>query len=426
MHDVTMALRVASHMARVTNKARFLSRMLLPAVMVALPVILLFSAIRTFQELERQKGVYLRSRVAVLAGRLESLSDSMPESALFDQLASDEPSLTQLELIERDKAGDEPGLQPIWDGRELFRTGFAQEGGQPVYRTYVPFHSSTGLQIARIDLDGRAADFLVEHALHNVIFASLAAVILVALSAYGIWATRRAALLEVRQLELENLARIGKMAAVLAHEIRNPLGTIKGFAQLIGEKTDASVRPLLEPLLGETGRLEKLVNDLLRYGRPPTPSIRAAGWEETLAPLRLHAQLIIGTRDIRFIADSPALEWNTDPELLQAALLNLIRNAVDAIGGAASGEVRLELRQRQTGLIVSVTDNGPGLSEEVRSRLFEPFFTTKVSGTGLGLSIARGLARSLGGELTLRPVTPRGTEAILNFPGVQAKGTAAG
>ncbi len=180
----------------------------------------------------------------MLAGRLENLPASEAGAAAFDQLSADEPSLMDLELIERGKAGDEPRLQPIWDGLELFRTGFIQEGEGPVYRAYVPFHSSAGLRIARIDLDGRAADFLVVHARHNVIVASLGAVVLVMLSLYGIWATRRAALLEMQRLELEHLAHMGKMAAVLAHEIRNPLGTIKGFAQLAGEKTDASVQAL--------------------------------------------------------------------------------------------------------------------------------------------------------------------------------------
>ena len=409
-------------MGSVTRRTRILSRLLLPVVIVALPLVLLLSSVRTFQELDEQKALYLRNRVAMLAGRLENLPASETGTAAFEQLSADEPSLMDLELIERGKTGDEPRLQPIWDGLELFRTGFIQEGGAPVYRAYVPFHSSAGLRIARIDLDGRAADFLVVHARHNVIVASLGAVVLVVLSLYGIWATRRAALLEMQRLELEHLAHMGKMAAVLAHEIRNPLGTIKGFAQLAGEKTDASVQALLEPILSETGRLEGLVNDLLLYGRPPAPSVRMAKWEETLGPLRAHAQQIIGARDIRFVPDNPGLEWETDPHILQEALLNLIRNAADAIGDAAGGEVRLEIRSRgPKGLTLSVIDNGPGMSEAARSRLFEPFFTTKAFGTGLGLAITRRLVQSLGGELSMNPGRPHGTEAILRFPGIAAK-----
>ena len=417
-----MTTQAASNMGSVSIRTRILSRLLLPVVIVALPLVLLLSAVRTFEELDEQKAVYLRNRVAMIAGRLENLPASETAGVAFEQLSQDEPSLIGLGLIERGRTGDEPRLQPIWDGQELFRTGFIREGGEAVFRAYVPFHSNAGLRIARIDLDGRAADFLVVHARHNIIVASVGAVVLVVLSLYGIWATRRAALLEMQRLELEHLAHIGKMAAVLAHEIRNPLGTIKGFAQLAGEKTDASVRPLLEPILNETGRLESLVNDLLLYGRPPAPSMRKAKWEETLGPLRAHAQQIIGARDIRFVPDDPGLEWETDPHLLQEALLNLIRNAVDAIGDASGGEVRLEIRSHgPKGLTLSVIDNGPGLSDAARSRLFEPFFTTKASGTGLGLAITRRLVQSLGGELSINPGRPEGTEAILRFPGLLAR-----
>jgi signal transduction histidine kinase len=246
--------------------------------------------------------------------------------------------------------------------------------------------------------------------------------VLVALSWYGIWATRRAAKAEVERLELEHLAHIGKMSAVLAHEIRNPLGTIKGFAQLAAEKAPAPLRPLLDPILNETGRLENLVNDLLRYGRPPAPALRMTQWQEILGPLRAHARQIIGKRDIRFAPDNPALEWQTDSNLLQGALLNLVRNAADAIGDDAGGEVRLEVRRQDPrGLTLAVIDNGSGIPEAARTRLFEPFFTTKAFGTGLGLVITRRLVESLGGELSIEPGTLRGVQAVLSFPGVIAR-----
>ena len=88
----------------------------------------------------------------------------------------------------------------------------------------------------------------------------------------------------------------------------------------------------------------------------------------------------------------------------------------------SGGEVRLEVRSREPkGLTLSVIDNGPGLSEAARSRLFEPFFTTKAFGTGLGLAITRRLIQSLGGELSMNPVRPQGTEAVLRFPAIAAK-----
>jgi two-component system sensor histidine kinase HydH len=328
-----------------------------------------------------------------------------------------------LELIERGRnPADNPLLEPIWNGQELFRTEFVSSGGERLFRAWVPFHSPAGLRIARIDLDAGAADFLVAPARHNIAVASLGGLVLVLVALYAIWATRRAARLQVRQAEMEHLAHMGKMSAVLAHEIRNPLGTIKGFAQLIGERAPDAVQGLLEPILSEIRRLENLVNELLLYARPPTPSLRRARWEETLVPLQAYARQLIGSRNIAFAADNARLEWETDPDLLLQALMNLVRNSLEAIGEGAEDAVTLEVRrQGPAGLTLTVADTGPGLGEPARARLFEPFFTTKAFGTGLGLAITRNLVESLGGELKFEPNRPRGTKAILHFPNVSPR-----
>jgi len=328
-----------------------------------------------------------------------------------------------VELIARDsRRGNQRLLADLWSGRELFRTEMLTSRGTRVFRAYVPFHSAAGLRIARIDVDAAAADFLMTHARHNVIAASAGGLVLVLLAIYAVWASRRAARLEVRQLEMEHLAHMGKMAAVLAHEIRNPLGTIKGFAQLAGERPDPALRALVDPIVEEARRLENLVNDLLLYGRPPVPEIRAAAWRETLAPLEADARHAIGDRGIRFSAAASELVWDTDPRLLRQALLNLVRNALEAAAEGEGGEVRLEVHAgADGGLELAVIDNGQGIPDAVRDRLAEPFFTTKASGTGLGLAITRKLAESLGGKLTLEGAEPHGTRAVLSFPHARAR-----
>ncbi len=392
-----------------------LPRVFLPVVMVALPLVLLLSSLRTFQELEEQKTVYLRSRAAMVAGGLETLKGAPDADQAFAALGEAEPALYDLELIARERA--DPVLEALWDGRELFRTGFAEEDGKRLFRAWVPFHSEVGTRIARIDLDASAADFLVVHARHNVIVSSIGGLVVLALALYAIWMARREARARLRQLELEHLAHIGKMSAVLAHEIRNPLGTIKGFAQLIGERPEAGAPGLVEPIVNETRRLESLVDDLLLYGRPPVPAMRLAPWPDTAAAIEDYARHQIAGRAIRFHADRPALEWETDPQILRQALLNLVRNAIEAVAGEPPGEVRVEVRRgERAGVTVAVVDNGPGFPEQARARLFEPFFTTKAFGTGLGLSITRNLARSLGGELVVWPASPRGAEVALRFP----------
>ena len=405
------------------NKREALPRILLPVAIVALPAVLLLSSVRTFRELEEQKSVYLRVRAAAVAGALENLSDAGNDSAAFETLSETEGSLLDLELLRRDTpAGRGQFLAPLWEGQELFRTEYLTQDGKRIYRAWVPFHSIDGLRLARIDLDAAAADFLVVHARHNVIVSLAGGLAVIVLAAYAIWSARRAAALEVRHLELEHMARIGQMSAVLAHEIRNPLGTIKGFAQLIGESPENPHRELVDPILAETTRLENLVKDLLLYGRPPRPQMRMTGWAKTAQAISSHAAHLLGKTGARFELTGPDFAWETDPDILEQALLNLLRNATEAIEGQPGGEIRLDaLPDGNSGVTVALSDNGPGVPEEIRTRLFEPFRTTKAFGTGLGLSITRNLARSLGGDLFIEAAGGGGTRAVLRFPHAKAR-----
>ncbi|MBL8292579.1 MAG: hypothetical protein JNN08_12125 [Bryobacterales bacterium] len=385
-------------------------RTLLPLAIVALPLVLLLSSLRTFNELDEQRTVYLRHRVSVLAARLERVLPGTEVEALNDE----EPNLAGIEIIQRGGASDAANLAPIWNGGELFRTGF--EGD--VFRAYVPYHSSEGLRIARLDLSASAADFLIVHAWHNVVVATLGGLALVTLSIYSVWAMRRAARLQMRHLEMEHLAQIGKMSAMLAHEIRNPLGTIKGYAQLAGERASEELRALLDPVLSETQRLELLVNDLLAYGRPPHPDLRTVNWKEIVPTVEQHAIHLVGARSVRIvIAGDNSLQIHTDPSLLTQALLNLVRNAIEAIPAGEAGEVRIEAAAAsREHAVIHVTDTGTGIAVSAQSRLFEPFFTTKPFGTGLGLAITRKLVQSIGGELEIGPGPDRGTAAEIRLP----------
>ena len=406
-----------------THVRRSLTRLALPLLAVILPVLLLASSLRTLKVLEEQQLVYLRSRAAALAGLLESLPQDLPDSAIAELAAESEPALVELKLISSGAPeGQDPALLPLWEGRELFRSQMLRTAQGRIYRTEVPFHSDGGVRIARIDLDAAAADFLVVHARHNVWIASLSGLALVALALYAVWAARRTVRLELRQVQLEHLAQLGQMAATLAHEIRNPLGAVKGFVQLAAEQPGETARELLAPAVEEVQRIERLVHDLLLYGRPPEPQLRRAQWREIEARLLAHAERLRQGQDVRFEISADSLEWTTDPALLEQVLVNLLRNAFEAAAGTAGAEVRLEARLERGGAVtVTITDNGPGIASEARARLFQPFFTTKSSGTGLGLVIARSLTRALGGELTLRGGTPSGTVAVLHFPAASAR-----
>lgn len=387
---------------------------LLTVLTIGLPVVLILSAVRTYRQLDEQKAVFLRSRVAALAGRLETLPESLPQSEWKDVLSEEEEALAGLDLYERQSSP--PELTNLWEGRELFRIERRTMDGQAIFRAYVPFHSYKGMQLARIDIDERAAEFLVAHARHHLILVAIGGLTILILSGLTARYAQRAAIAERRQLELQHLAHIGEMSAVLAHEIRNPLGTIKGFAQLLGEKLNGEHAALLSPIFTESSRLERLVKDLLLYGRPAQPVMRPADSSEISAFLQAHAGQLALPDKIRFEMDVSPATFETDLNLLEQVLLNLLRNGVDAVRGREEGVVRFEMRAEGGGILMRVSDNGAGFSEQAHARLFEPFFTSKASGTGLGLCISRKLVEALGGTLTAFNLPYGGAAVEIRLP----------
>lgn len=378
---------------------------------LGLPALLLFSAGRTYRALENQKIVYLRSRMAALSAQLETLPDTRALESL-----DEEPGLIDLVILEPPSNMETDPLADLWLARELFRTESVRLGGQAVFRAFVPFHGRQGLRLARIDIAESSAEFLVEPARRHLWFVGLAALVIVVLSVFTAWSARRASEAERRQLDLQHLAHIGEMSAVLAHEIRNPLGTIKGFAQLLAEKLSPTQTELLNPILSETARLEGLVKDLLLYGRPAQPSLRPTSTLTIAATLLAHANHIAGATKVDFQQSVADVTFETDPNLLEQALLNLVRNAIEALHGRTLGSVRLEAEVVGNDIVWRVVDDGPGLSEEARMRLFEPFYTSKAFGTGLGLSITRKLAEALGGRFTITNRPEAGTAAEIRLP----------
>jgi len=400
----------------VRTRAWLRSRQLWPLLALALPLALVASALTTLARLNELRDLYLRNRAAAVAARLEMLApDPTPEQ--LEALMDEEPALADLSILELDEEGqDAEALAAIREGRELFRTERTRAGDVEVFRAYIPFHRAGKLLVARIDLAAEAGDWLLAPARRNVIVASLSGLALILLGLYALWSLRRTAQLERRQLEMEQLARLGQMAATLAHEIRNPLATIKGFVQLAAEKASPETAALLAPVPPEIERLERLVRDLLMYGRPVEPRPAWVSWDTLASELETNARQLAGDRAIRLSVMRSSLHMQTDPDLLKAALLNLLRNAVEAVD--EGGEVRVTVHASRSGLTFTIEDDGPGLSEEARKRLFEPFYTTKAFGSGLGLATSRKLIETLGGQLRLAPRQPRGTRAEIVLPRV--------
>lgn len=223
--------------------------------------------------------------------------------------------------------------------------------------------------------------------------------------------------LYARIKERDRLAALGEMAAGLAHEIRNPLGAIKGAAQYMESTMPAGTeqREFVGIIVDEVGRLDRVVSSFLDYARPyrgnPSQLDVAHVVERTVQLVRndLPPEVTL-TQE----CDEPLPAVRMDPEHLRQVLLNLIRNAVEAM--KSKGAIEVRMRPRGAFVEVVVKDSGPGIDPSMRANLFIPFSTTKTQGTGLGLAISQRLIESAGGRIELRASSARGTTFAIVLP----------
>jgi two-component system sensor histidine kinase HydH len=242
-------------------------------------------------------------------------------------------------------------------------------------------------------------------------FAS-AAGLLIAAALLWRWGRHRDRLI-VRLAHERRLAALGEMSAVLAHELRNPLASLKGNAELLVESLEGRDRDRAKAVrvVDEALRLERLTNDLLEFVRTGKIARRAVVPGEVL-----HAaarSLGEGGQAIAVVDAGAPPRWSIDPERLAQVLTNLLENAVQAApGGPVTATVAVEERR----LIYRVRDRGPGLPTGAPDAIFEPFHTTRVRGIGLGLAVARRLVELHGGTLTARTHPDGGAEFTVAIP----------
>jgi two-component system sensor histidine kinase HydH len=223
------------------------------------------------------------------------------------------------------------------------------------------------------------------------------------------WILHREAL--ERRLEHERrLASLGQMSAVLAHEIRNPLASLKGNAQLLARALPEGEKPRAKAdrVVGEAIRLETLTNDLLEFAR--TGAIQREPTDP--AALLGEAAAAAGEGRVALDAAGAPASWLLDRPRMRQVLVNLIDNAVQS--GAAPVEARVAAEAGQ--LIFSVRDRGPGIPAEDLPRLFEPFFSRRTQGTGLGLAVSKRLVELHGGTIQARNLPDGGAEFSVSLP----------
>ncbi|MBF0327897.1 MAG: hypothetical protein HQL10_01935 [Nitrospirae bacterium] len=296
--------------------------------------------------------------------------------------------------------------------------------GEEVFIMDFPVHIKSEAFVLRIALHTYPAEAAVRQA--NLQLVSVAGIIIVLWIAGFLFirAAERSERLEADLRQKARLAMLGEMASVLAHEIRNPLGSIKGFAQYLIEESEnigsqeslEKYNKILKEQLGivvdESGRLEKLTEDLLLYARP----VEVRPEEFTLKALvdeSVSAMTSQGNIDL-LISVPEDIRITTDRDKLRQIISNLIQNAADA----ASDNGILEISAKLSGnkVLISFKDNGCGMNNDIVVKAFDPFFTTKAKGTGLGLTIVGRLTSALSGSIEIQSKTGRGTIVIITLP----------
>jgi PAS domain S-box-containing protein len=214
----------------------------------------------------------------------------------------------------------------------------------------------------------------------------------------------------------EALAKLGQMAAVVAHEVRNPLAGIGGALEIIGERLppDSPDREVIGNILERIDSLNTRVQDLLVFARP-----RVLRYERVRLRSLLRETTDLINRDPRLAGvnvrvDGEDLAITGDAELLKAVFFNLLLNSSHAIGG--TGEIEVRVETRGDGCCVTVNDSGPGITEDTLPKIFEPFFTTKSQGTGLGLSIAKRVVEAHRGRISVTCPDGGGTRVEVRLP----------
>ena len=230
---------------------------------------------------------------------------------------------------------------------------------------------------------------------------------------------------ELRLIRSERLAAVGRIAAHITHEVRNPLSSIGLNAELLEEELDGSpeAKKLAQAIVREVDRLAEITEEYLRFARLPRPRLESEDLNVVVGSLLSFLRGELAGRGIAVEADlaRDLPPVSADENQLRQALLNILRNGAEAMGGG--GSLRVETRAADDGRVaVCISDTGCGIAAEHQAKIFDPFFTTKEKGTGLGLALTQQIIVEHGGSIELSSEPGRGTTFTVRLPRAEREG----
>ena len=216
--------------------------------------------------------------------------------------------------------------------------------------------------------------------------------------------------------EQASLVRLGEMAAVVAHEVKNPLAGVRGAIQVIGSRLppDTKDAAVISDVIARRDTLDELMGDMLLFARPPQPRPQAVDIVELARDTWHLAAQDPAIREVQFEVEGSGSAIMADPKLLRIVLLNLLLNAAHAMQN--QGTIRMSVATDDRSCRIAVADTGPGIRLEIRDRIFVPFFTTKSRGTGLGLPTAKRLVDAHHGRISVDCPAGGGTIVTIELP----------
>jgi len=214
----------------------------------------------------------------------------------------------------------------------------------------------------------------------------------------------------------ERLRAMGEMAARIAHEIKNPLGSMELFLSMLASgKMKSKQKEYVDHVLFGVKTIDRIINNILSYTRPKTLVVKQEKISEIVKDTLDFMSVSIASRNID-VQFNPSFQGTShfDPDMIKLVIMNFISNAIEAV--SSKGLIRIDIREEDRYAIVIVSDNGMGMSEEVRKNIFNPFFTTKDKGVGLGLFIVHNIVKAHGGYIEVESTEGSGSSFLVYIP----------